>query len=972
MKRRICSVVMILVLCLAMLPAGALADEPEQVDGTPAEDAPETEESAEDEAPAEDGESLGDEEISEDGEPVEDEATFEEEESIDNEESFEDEETVGDEESINDEEPAGDEPVTVAADEPITAAVEGTMSGADFLAAAESGTITLTGDVTLDSTATLNTGDNITIDLNGHTLTRSSAAVLTVNTGAELTIKDSSNNAAGVISCPASNALSGAIKLNGTAALTVESGTIDAPKTSAIYGAATSTVTIKGGTIKGTLNASLTNAAAAVTLEGGSFEGDFAPTTYNKFLPAGKVVIISAGEGSPGSTATTVTSGKVTKYEFADSYSGNYIAYRTIEGHMTYLTEGDLKVLMSTVTVYDDPIHVVADSNIFYAFSGSLVTTPNATNQLDFDIAPGVTVGGRVVFNGYGRITWSGGGYFDDGAAADKSSDYLIHHSEDEEAGTKTITMEVGNPVAKIGDISYPSLASAVLAAKANTETTIVMLQDEALASQVQIGGARNIVLDLDGHTLSSDKVGALMVAQGSSLTVTGGGTVSTTPAEADLAAIYVMTSTSQTKLTIDSGVTVSGPSAVLIQPQKVNGVTTDESSMSAQVTVYGTLSGTDHGLSVQGQLEKGTGIVKVMSGATITGSTGIYAAGHSDITVNNGAAITGSATGIEIRAGKLTVNGGTITSTAGSLSVNPNNSGTTTVGAGIAVAQHVTKLPVEVIINGGTITGYVGLNIADPEKNNLSKDIDMDVAGGDFIAKGDGEDSVSVNVQGGYGVSGFVSGGNFSDSLLETGYLDKSLEAELHSVKKNEDAPYSYYPSMTDALNDAVDGDTVTHVGTMESPETPVPITFNAGYDEISIVVYTALADTLTLPENQYFKHPDGLAFLGWKIDGEGSLLLAGDVIDLPAEGVTLVAQWGVPEEEPEEEPDETPEEELDDEPQPAPTDKTEPTPTAKPQDTVPATGDETALLPWILLLAVSLTGVTLTALLRRKGRKQ
>lgn len=47
----------------------------------------------------------------------------------------------------------------------------GSMTGADFLAKAKDGVITLTDDVTLTSTLEITNGKNVTIDLNGNTLT---------------------------------------------------------------------------------------------------------------------------------------------------------------------------------------------------------------------------------------------------------------------------------------------------------------------------------------------------------------------------------------------------------------------------------------------------------------------------------------------------------------------------------------------------------------------------------------------------------------------------------------------------------------------------------------------------------------------------------------------------------------------------------------------------------------------------------
>ncbi len=66
---------------------------------------------------------------------------------------------------------------------------------------------------------------------------------------------------------------------------------------------------------------------------------------------------------------------------------------------------------------------------------------------------------------------------------------------------------------------------------------------------------------------------------------------------------------------------------------------------------------------------------------------------------------ITG-ATGIEMRAGELNVSGSPVITAMGEYTSDSNGSGNTSSGVGIAVAQHTTKKPISVIIDGGTIKG--------------------------------------------------------------------------------------------------------------------------------------------------------------------------------------------------------------------------------------------------------------------------
>lgn len=68
----------------------------------------------------------------------------------------------------------------------------GSMTGVEFLAKAKDGVINLTGDVTLTSTLEITNGNNVTIDLNGNTVTSSLSTAIKVFNG-YLTVKNTAN-----------------------------------------------------------------------------------------------------------------------------------------------------------------------------------------------------------------------------------------------------------------------------------------------------------------------------------------------------------------------------------------------------------------------------------------------------------------------------------------------------------------------------------------------------------------------------------------------------------------------------------------------------------------------------------------------------------------------------------------------------------------------------------------------------------
>lgn len=292
-----------------------------------------------------------------------------------------------------------------------------------------------------------------------------------------------------------------------------------------------------------------------------------------------------------------------------------------------------------------------------------------------------------------------------------------------------------GTDVAMIGDATYETLADAVAVGG-----DIKLLKDVTLTSGLKI--EKDITLDLNGKTL--ERKNGFIFDVYSNMTVKNG-TVkfSEKPAES-MAAIWV---NKTAKLTVESNVTVEAPDNCF-------DIAYDASCTAAEVILRGKLVG-GSGVTMNGNIKEGTSNKLTVDGATIDVTEhGIYQAGCADtnFTINN-SVITGGCTGIEVRAGKLTVTNSTITG-KGKIAVNPNGNGTTTDGAGIAIAQHTTKQPIDVTIAGGTVTGEYAIYESNPQKNSpadIAK-VKVAVTGGTFNGKIYSED-----------VASFITGGTFN-----------------------------------------------------------------------------------------------------------------------------------------------------------------------------------------------------------------
>lgn len=164
-----------------------------------------------------------------------------------------------------------------------------------------------------------------------------------------------------------------------------------------------------------------------------------------------------------------------------------------------------------------------------------------------------------------------------------------------------------------------------------------------------------------------------------------------------------------------------------------------------------------------------------------VTDPTGMYLAGYAETKVRN-STIDCSAdrgTAIEIRAGKLKIINSTLIGGSGEVSSDPNGNGSTTVNAAISVAQHTTKLPVEVRISGDSVLrGSAALYESNPQ-GNLPAAIDqvsLAVSGGSFEGTVYSEDE-----------EGFISGGTFTDTtIVENNYIAPGMD-----LVQNDDGEY-------------------------------------------------------------------------------------------------------------------------------------------------------------------------------------
>ena len=286
--------------------------------------------------------------------------------------------------------------------------------------------------------------------------------------------------------------------------------------------------------------------------------------------------------------------------------------------------------------------------------------------------------------------------------------------------------------VAQVGETKYETLADAFSAAADGN--TVTLLKDVALTDRLFVNAGaepayagsnnryattsenKSITLDLNGYNVTTSSNIALA---GGSLNIVNNGTADAdhgviSTSGSGLAPIEIRGTgdlASKRTLTIGENVTLKGADYGL----NVFG-SNDAQKNVIEVNVNGTVDGV---LFVLGNLSNAENDIVINANGKITSTTdaGIALNGNAKVNVADGAEITGLS-GIEVRAGELNVNGGTITATAEEYSYTANGSGTTVKGAAIAVSQHGTLLPTTANVNGGTLAGAKTVAVVAHEQN--------------------------------------------------------------------------------------------------------------------------------------------------------------------------------------------------------------------------------------------------------------
>ncbi len=285
----------------------------------------------------------------------------------------------------------------------------------------------------------------------------------------------------------------------------------------------------------------------------------------------------------------------------------------------------------------------------------------------------------------------------------------------------------------------------------ATAENVCKLSADVELTHSLEVG--EEVTIDLNGFDIvakdgmTDDSL--IIVLHGGTLTIKGEGSVTATNTNASARVAVKMTKAGNTETFINAN-----PATLVLES--------------------GTLEGTSFGISGNGNPDRVNTNVTINGGVVKGGGTGVYHPQVGTITVNAGE-VTGK-TGIEMRAGKLTVKGGTIVGTAVPTVTNENGNGTTTTGAGIAIVQHTTEKELSTVVEGGTVKGYTALYHNNTENNSdeAAAKVSLKVTGGTFEATNEGKNAIYSDAK-----ENFITGGEFKGAVDEK-FVSEDLETKV------------------------------------------------------------------------------------------------------------------------------------------------------------------------------------------------
>ena len=364
----------------------------------------------------------------------------------------------------------------------------------------------------------------------------------------------------------------------------------------------------------------------------------------------------------------------------------------------------------------ESDLTAIVDQDFYVKNQGTLTIKAGATLTVESDIAFWLNDGNTLVIEAGATLVVKG-------AVVEGK---IVNNGRVEVYGELAEQTSIeGNGEWVYGNVTEAEQLKALFANEALTNLTIILGADfgtEEARSEMSLTLERDAVvtLDMNGHSIYSSAQKVFWLNEGS-LTVENGLIDVNATSQGFAFRIEPLSQDKVATLKLGSGLAVISHTyaPVFLVPQSK----TDNNVLNAVLVTKADITSKCNYAAIQGNGNShGTSIT--INGGKISGElTAIYHPQYGEMTVNGGE-IEG-ATAIEMRAGKLVVNSGTMIGNGDPFESDPNGNGATTLGAAVAAVQHTTKLDLSVEINGGTLQGaraFYQANLQNNGKEALEK----------------------------------------------------------------------------------------------------------------------------------------------------------------------------------------------------------------------------------------------------------
>jgi hypothetical protein len=209
---------------------------------------------------------------------------------------------------------------------------------------------------------------------------------------------------------------------------------------------------------------------------------------------------------------------------------------------------------------------------------------------------------------------------------------------------------------------------------------------------------------------------------------------------------------------------------------------------------------------------------------------------------ISGTAKVIGTDTGIEVRAGSVTISGGEISTTSKTFSAAANGGGTSMSGVAVALSQHTTDLPTTITIKGDAKISASGdaYAVYEADLQNYTGTKTLDIQGGTISGKISSENCTD-----------FISGGTFSDLTSALTYsTGQKASIKLSGDVSVEGLSISGKRNLTVDLN----GKTVSVTGTKSAIVDVDPLTGSASTSNYGAVTFSNGNIQFTAKPGAYF----------------------------------------------------------------------------------------------------------------------